>query len=79
MIDGRKFSNAEELKKILVADLDKFNAAFVEKLATFALRRTTTIDDHDALNKLAQQSKQADYRLPAIVENLVLSDLFQKR
>lgn len=79
LIDGRKFSNAEELKKILVTDLDKFNAAFVEKLATFALRRTTTIDDHDALAKLAQQSKKADYRLPAIVESLVLSDLFQKR
>jgi hypothetical protein len=79
LVDGRKFSNAEELKKILVADLDKFNAAFVEKLATFALRRTTTVDDHDALAKLAQQSKKADYKVASIVESLVLSDLFQKR
>ena len=77
--DGRKFSDAAGLKKLMLADLDKFDAAFVEKLATFALRRTMTIDDRSALAKLAQQSKAADYRLPAIIETLVLSDLFQKR
>ncbi len=77
--DGRKFSDAAGLKKLLLADLDKFNAAFVEKLATFALRRTTTIDDRAALASLAQQGKAADYRLAAIIEALVLSDLFQQR
>jgi hypothetical protein len=59
--------------------LDKFNAAFVDKLATFALRRTTTIDDRDELAALAEQSKKSDYRVAAIVEALVLSDLFQQR
>ena len=34
-----------ELKQLLLADLDKFNAALVEKLATYALRRAMTIDD----------------------------------
>jgi hypothetical protein len=77
--DGRRFADGAGLKKLLLADLDKFNAAFVEKLATFALRRTMTIDDRDALASLARQSKAADYRLPAIIEALVVSDLFQKR
>ena len=79
LVDGRKFSDAVGFRKLLVEDLDKFNAAFAEKLATFALRRVMTVDDRDALASLAQQSKVADYRLPAIVEALALSDLFQKR
>jgi mono/diheme cytochrome c family protein len=77
--DGRKFANAEGLKKLLLADIDKFSAAFVEKLATFALRRAMSVDDRTALQNLAKQSKAADYQLPAIIEALVLSDLFQKR
>jgi Protein of unknown function (DUF1592)/Protein of unknown function (DUF1588)/Protein of unknown function (DUF1595)/Protein of unknown function (DUF1585)/Protein of unknown function (DUF1587)/Planctomycete cytochrome C len=79
LIDGRKFSDAEEFKKLLLADMDKFNAAFVEKLATFALRRAMSVDDRAALQSVARESKAADYRLPAIIEALVLSDLFQKR
>ncbi|MDQ3625143.1 MAG: hypothetical protein M3463_22145 [Verrucomicrobiota bacterium] len=38
-----------------------------------------TIDDRGALANVARQSKAADYRLPAIVEAFVLSELFQKR
>jgi len=77
--DGRKFADAGELKKLLLADVDKFNAAFVEKLATFALRRAMSVDDRKALQGIAKESKAADYHLPAIIESLVLSDLFQKR
>ena len=79
LIDGRKFTDAAELKKLLLADLDKFNAAFAEKLAIYALRRAMTIDDRPALASLARQGKAADYHLAPIIEALVLSDLFQKR
>ena len=79
LIDGRKFSDAAELKQLLLTDLDKFNAAFVEKLATFALRRAMTIDDRRHLARLAAQSKAADYRLAAIIEAIVLSELFHRR
>jgi hypothetical protein len=77
--DGRGFKDAAQFKKLLVADIDKFNATVIEKLATFALRRVMTIDDRGALSALAAQSKAADYRLQTIVENLVLSELFQNR
>lgn len=79
LIDGRTFSGPAELKQLLLADVDKFNAAFVEKLATFALRRAMTVDDRAALANVARQSKAADYWMEPIVEALVLSDLFQKR
>jgi len=77
--DGRKFADAAAFKKLLLGDIDKFNAAFIEKLATFGTRRAMTIDDRAGLAAIAKQSKAADYRMPAIIEALVTSDLFLKR
>jgi hypothetical protein len=77
--DGRKYSGPDEFKKLLCQDIDRFNAAFVEKLATFALRRAVSVDDRAELQKIAAASKQADYRLADVVQALVLSPLFQRR
>src|SRR5439155_656722 len=56
--DGRKFADVAEFKKLLVADLDAFGAAFVEKLAIYALRRPMTIDDRPHLARIAAQAKR---------------------
>jgi mono/diheme cytochrome c family protein len=77
--DGRKFADVVEFKKLLVADLDAFGAAFVEKLAIYALRRPMTIDDRPHLAKIAAQAKTADYRLVDTIEALVISELFRRR
>ena len=77
--DGRKFADAAELKKLMLDDLDKFTAAFTGKLATYALRRGMTFDDRKSLAAVAHESKTNNYALSALIESLVLSDLFQKR
>lgn len=77
--DGRKFADAGELKKLMLADIDKFNAAFINKLATYALRRGMTFDDRKRLHAVAETSKANGYKLQPLIESLVLSDLFQKR
>ncbi|HEX3133916.1 MAG TPA: DUF1592 domain-containing protein [Planctomycetota bacterium] len=77
--DGRTFTDAASLKKLLVADVDRFAAAFSEKLATYALRRGMSFADRKLLADLAAHSKAQDYRLAALIEGLVTSDLFQKR
>jgi hypothetical protein len=79
LVDGRTFADAAGLKKLLAADIDRFAAAFCEKLATYALRRGMTFSDRKLLSGLAAQSRSQDYQLAALVEGLVLSDLFQKR
>ncbi|MDB6129940.1 MAG: hypothetical protein JWM04_1047, partial [Verrucomicrobiales bacterium] len=79
LADGRKFADGSELKRLLADDDDKFATAFVEKLATYALRRTMTIDDRRALTALVSQNKRTGYRLSDIVKGLVLSDMFQNR
>lgn len=77
--DGRKFAGADGLKKLMVDDIDKLNTAFVAKLATYGMRRGMTFDDRKSLAAIAVQSKAHDYDLRTLVEDFVLSDLFQKR
>jgi hypothetical protein len=77
--DGRTYQTAEEFKQLLLADLDAFNAAFIEKLATYGLRRTVSFSDLDELKAIAAASKAKDYRLRDLLEAFVLSELFAKR
>ncbi len=79
LADGRKFADARELKQLLLADLDKFAAAFTDKLATYALRRGMTFSDREELKRIAEQAKGADYHLASLIESLATSPLFQKR
>ena len=76
--DGRAFDGPDEFKALLAADLDRFAEAFVEQLATYALRRVMTIDDAAQIRAIAAASKPDGYKLRTAVENLVTSDLFQK-
>lgn len=77
--DGRKFADADQFKKLLLADIEVFNHAFIEKLATYGLRRTMTFEDRKNLEAVAAASRKADYEVRAIVESLITSDLFQNR
>lgn len=77
--DGREYDGPEAFKRLLVADLDRFAEAFVEQLATFALRRVMTVDDTAALKAVALAAGKDDYKLRTALEALVLSDLFLKR
>lgn len=77
--DGRRFQTPEEFKQLLLADIDRFNAAFIEKLATYGMRRTMSFDDQQDLAAIAAASREHDYRLGDLLESFVLSELFQKR
>ncbi|MCA9070620.1 MAG: DUF1592 domain-containing protein, partial [Planctomycetaceae bacterium] len=77
--DGRAFHGADDFKKLLLQDRDRFAEAFVEQLATYALRRVMTLDDTQQIRGIVQASRNAEYRLQAILENLIMSELFQKR
>ena len=67
------------LFRSLAQDVDRFAEAFVEQLATYALRRVMTIDDAPRIKAIAQASKPDGYKLRSVIENFVLSDLFQRR
>jgi hypothetical protein len=77
--DGRAFEGPEAFKKLLAADVDRVAEAFVGSLATYALRRTMTIDDRDEIRAIVAKAKADDYRMRTLFETFILSDLFQKR
>jgi len=77
--NGREYANAGEFKKLLLHDLDAFNHTFIDKLATYGLRRSMSFSDRDELKKIAAVSKAKDYRLRDLIEAFVTSDLFQSR
>lgn len=77
--NGRAFKGPDDFKQLLAQELERFAEAFVEQLATFALRRVMTIDDAVQIKAIAQASKKDSYKLRTVIENLVLSELFQKR
>lgn len=77
--DGRSFRTPLEFKQLLLADIEAFNATFIEKLATYGLRRTMSFDDRDELAAVARACRDRDYRLRDVITAFVRSDLFQKR
>lgn len=79
LADGRKFQTAGEFKQLLLEDIDQFNLTFIEKLATYGLRRAMTVDDREDLEAIARSGRESDYRVRAIIEAFVRSDLFTKR
>jgi mono/diheme cytochrome c family protein len=79
MPDGRAFTGPDGFKELLAQDVDRFAEAFVEQLATFGLRRVMTLDDRAQLKAIAAATKYGGYRLRDVIEQLVVSPLFQKR
>jgi Protein of unknown function (DUF1588)/Protein of unknown function (DUF1585)/Protein of unknown function (DUF1592) len=77
--DGRSYNGAHEFKQLLAQDVDRYAEAFVEQLATYALRRVMTIDDAATIKAITAASKNDDFKLLEVIENLILSELFSKR
>ena len=77
--DGRTFAGPAEFKKLLAEDEMRLAEAFLEQLATYALRRVMTVDDHEQIRRIGASVKEDDYRLRDLMRSFVLSDLFQTR
>jgi hypothetical protein len=77
--NGNTFDGPAEFKRLLAEDEDLLAEAFLEHLATYALRRVMTIDDKEELKAIAQSLKDGQFRLKGLIQGLVLSDLFRKR
>ncbi len=76
--DGSSFAGAADFKKLMASQSDRFAAAFVNKLSTYALRRGTTFSDRAAVGEVVLASKPDGYRLRSMIIELVKSDLFTK-
>jgi hypothetical protein len=76
--DGRPFAGPSDFKKLL-ADDDRLAEAFLEQLATYALRRVMTIDDLDQIRLIVESTKADEHRLQSLIRRLVLAELFTQQ
>jgi hypothetical protein len=76
--DGRTFSGARPLGRLLAADPD-YAHCLSEKLATFALGRGIGGADDAAIAGLAKGLVADAYNFPRLINAVVLSDVFRKR
>ncbi len=77
--NGETFATPEQFRQLLARDPNRFAEAFVEQLATFALRRVMTIDEREQIQAIAATAAADGLRLQTAIEALVMSHLFQQR
>jgi len=74
--DGRTFTNAAELARIVATD-DRLPACVVRHMFTYALGREPDDADHDALSTLTESFKSGGMRLDRLVAEVAVSESFR--
>ncbi|QDT37136.1 DUF1592 domain-containing protein [Stratiformator vulcanicus] len=74
--DGRKINGPEGVRKELVTRREEFARGLSEKLMLYALGRTLTFDDKDAIPKIVDAARSDDYRFETLIKEVVLSKPF---
>jgi hypothetical protein len=77
--DGRKFKDAAEFKRLLIADRDKIARAFIDHLCTYALRRALSFDDQPHLQAIQTEAKKTGYKVKDVVHAVATSELLRRR
>jgi hypothetical protein len=77
--DGQKFNGPRELKAYLKTQRREFTHCLAEKLLTYALGRGLEATDRPTVGALVEATARRDYKLSALVEQIVGSEPFLKR
>jgi hypothetical protein len=71
-----EFADVIEFKDAVLVERDRFTRAFAEHLLSYALGREVAPADWPALDAIAQRTADEDYRIRALVREIVLSEPF---
>ena len=71
-----KFNDVVEFKDAILAEKDRFTRGLASHLLAFALARETGAADSVALDKIATETADDDYRIQSLIKQIVLSDPF---
>jgi len=78
--DGTEVQGISGLKSYLLTHKkDEFAENIVRRLLTYALGRSLEFSDQPTIDALTEQFEQNDYKLGTLIEDIVLSDLFQTK
>ena len=76
---GQTFEGIEQLKTLLIERKQFFIHAFTEKLFAYALGRRLELGDQATIDEVVDRAKGNGYATADLIEQVVTSDLFQRR
>jgi len=77
--DGSRFSGPGDLKSILMSKTEDFVRCLTEKMMTYALGRGIEYYDRPTIEKIVQAMPGKQYKMQALIQEIVLSEPFLKR
>jgi len=79
LASGVKFSNLDELKKLLLTQRHRLAKGMIESLLSYGLGRNHSFSDQDAVNEILKQSKENEFRMRDLIIGIVSSEPFQSK
>ena len=86
MPSGRAFKDLQEYKQALLAEKERFVRGFVEKMLAYALGRSVGATDRGTVDEIIKAigagqvaRTRNEYRLQALIQAIVASEVFQTK
>ncbi len=73
------FKDVVGFKDAVLAEKDVFAKAFIKHVLSYGLGRQLTLADRIAAEEIAKASKKDDYKMRAIIKNIVIHPIFTQR
>ena len=78
-LDGTRFTNAADLRRLLVEKREQFVATLTERLLTYAVGRGVEHYDMPAVRTIVRDAGATDYRWSSLILGVVESVPFRMR
>jgi hypothetical protein len=77
--DGRKFSDSDEYKKLLLDDKDQLARGLTEKLLAYSTGAAPTNADNPEIEAIVRSVRDKKYGFKSLIHEIVQSQLFQSK
>ena len=79
LADGRKFTDVNGLRALLLADPDALARNLARQLSIYATGAGIRFSDRDAIEAIVTRTKPSQHGLRSLVQEVVASELFQTK
>ncbi len=79
LADGRKFTDIDEFKQLLLSDKDQLARGLAGKLITYATGRAPDLADEPQIETIVAKVRGQEYGFRSLVHEIVQSEIFQQK
>jgi hypothetical protein len=79
LADGRRFSNIDQYKQLLLSDQDQLAQALASQLLAYATGVAPSTADRPKIQAIVQSVRERDYGFRSLVQEVVQSELFRQK